>query len=92
MGSSYDDWTVHQLKWTLKERGLPVSGNKPVLIERLEWHEGLEGSSKGKNFFEEWAPNDKDADLVEQIREKYRAPSYKSRPKHEKKPYLSVGY
>ncbi len=126
MGSGYDDWTVQQLKWTLKERGLPVSGNKPVLIERLESNEGLEGSSKGsnyddwtvkelkktlkerglpvsgnkrvlidrlegspkgKNFFEEWAPNDKDADLVEQIREKYRAPSYKSRPKREKQPY-----
>ncbi len=78
MVSSYDDWTVQQLKWTLKERGLPVSGNKPVLIERLESNEGLEGSSKGKNFFEEWAANDKDADLVEQIREKYRAPDYRA--------------
>ena len=36
MGSSYDDWTVHQLKWALKERDLPVSGNKHKLIERLE--------------------------------------------------------
>jgi hypothetical protein len=35
MGSSYDDWTVHQLKWALKERDLPVSGKKRVLIERL---------------------------------------------------------
>ena len=61
MGSSYDDWTVQQLKWTLKERGLPVSGKKRVLIERLESNEGLEGSnfsvnftgsSKEKNFFE----------------------------------------
>ena len=126
MGSSYDDWTVHQLKWTLRERGLPVSGNKPVLIERLELTEGLEGSSKGsnyddwtvkelkktlkerglpvsgnkrvlidrlegspkaENFFEEWALDAEDADLVEQIREKYRAPSYKSRFKREKKLY-----
>ena len=78
MGSGYDDWTVQQLKWTLKERGLPVSGNKPVLIERLESSEGLESSALGKNFFEEWAANDKDADLVEQIREKYRAPDYRA--------------
>jgi hypothetical protein len=36
MGSSYDDWTVQELKEVLKERDLPVSGKKRVLIERLE--------------------------------------------------------
>ena len=128
MGSSYDDWTVHQLKWTLKERGLPVSGNKRVLIERLESSEGLEGSdlvyicqvcgekfksrnklsdhlkhfpdhtlessmaaskptSEEKNYLAEWALDAEDAGLVEQIREKYRAPSYKSRSKRKKQPY-----
>ena len=53
MGSSYDDWTVHQLKWTLKERGLPVSGKKRVLIERLESNEGLESSALGSNY-DDW--------------------------------------
>ena len=36
MGSSYDDWTVKELREALKERDLPVSGKKRVLIERLE--------------------------------------------------------
>ena len=78
MGSSYDDWTVHQLRWTLKERDLPVSGNKRELIERLESSEGLESSSRGKNYLEEWAPDAGDADLVEQINEKSGAPDYRA--------------
>lgn len=32
---SYDDLTVEQLKELLKERDLPVSGNKAELVERL---------------------------------------------------------
>ena len=36
MGSSYDDWTVQELKEALKERDLPVSGKKRELIDRLE--------------------------------------------------------
>ena len=55
-GRNYADWTVHQLKWTLKEKGLPVSGKKHALIERLESSEGLGGSEQlscdfcGKKF------------------------------------------
>ena len=48
MGSSYDDWTVKELKEALKERGLPVSGNKQVLIERLE--DGPEGKTESELF------------------------------------------
>ena len=48
MGSSYDDWTVKELKEALKERDLPVSGNKQVLIERLE--DGPEGKTESELF------------------------------------------
>ena len=51
MGSSYDDWTVKELKEALKERGLPVSGNKHELIERLKSSEGLEGSPEENTEF-----------------------------------------
>ena len=71
MGSSYDDWTVRELKEALEERGLPVSGKKRVLIERLEI------SSGGKNYLKEGVLNAGDADLVEQIKAKYRAPDYR---------------
>ena len=40
------------MKEALKERGLPVSGNKHVLIERLESSEGLEGSPEENTEFE----------------------------------------
>ena len=36
-----DLWTVQELKEALKERGLPISGKKHVLIERLETFERL---------------------------------------------------
>ena len=39
------------MKEALKERGLPVSGNKHVLIERLESSEGLEGSPEENTEF-----------------------------------------
>ena len=71
MGSSYDDWTVRELKEALEERGLPVSGKKRVLIERLEI------SSGGKNYLKEGVLNAGDVDLVEQIKAKYRAPDYR---------------
>ena len=35
MGSEHDGLTVAELKDMLRERGLPVSGNKSVLLERL---------------------------------------------------------
>ena len=47
MGRSHADWTVDQLKNILKERGLPVSGSKRVLIERLE-----DDMDSGKTGFE----------------------------------------
>jgi hypothetical protein len=34
-GSEYDDMTIDQLKDALRERDLPVSGNKQELIDRL---------------------------------------------------------
>ncbi|KKM20863.1 hypothetical protein LCGC14_1641220 [marine sediment metagenome] len=33
---AYEDWSANELKDALRERELPVSGNKPELIERLE--------------------------------------------------------
>ena len=97
MGSSYDDWTVHQLKWALKERDLPVSGKKRVLIERLESSEGLESSerleisSRGKNYLEKGALDAGDADLVEQIKAKYRAPDYRL-PESKDGEYTRISY
>ena len=35
MSDNYEDMTVAELKVMLKERGLPVSGKKSDLIERL---------------------------------------------------------
>jgi hypothetical protein len=32
----YQDWTIDELKTALTGFGLPVSGTKPVLIERLK--------------------------------------------------------
>jgi hypothetical protein len=94
MGRNYADWTVKELKETLKERGLPVSGKKHVLIERLENRMATsKPTSEENNYLEEWAlygtieSDAKDADLVKQIREKYRAPSYKTRSKREKTSY-----
>ncbi len=40
MVSRYDVWTVKELKEALKERGLPASGKKRELIERLESRPG----------------------------------------------------
>ena len=36
MESDLSRWTVKQLKDHLRTLGLPVSGNKPVLIQRVE--------------------------------------------------------
>jgi hypothetical protein len=73
MGGSYDDWTVQELKEALKEMGLPVSGEKRVLIERLD--------SRGKNYLEEGALDTGDANLLEQIKAKYRPLDYRP-PEH----------
>ena len=35
-GLGYDVWTKDELMAELEERGLPKSGNKPELIERLD--------------------------------------------------------
>ena len=35
MSDVYDEWTVATLKDELRERGLPVSGNKTALVQRL---------------------------------------------------------
>jgi len=35
MSSDYNDWTVARLKEELRERNLPISGKKSILIERL---------------------------------------------------------
>ena len=39
MASDYDGLTVADLKEVLRERGLPVSGAKGVLIARLQDHD-----------------------------------------------------
>ena len=36
MGKRYDDWTVPQLQFALREKGLSASGKKRVLIDRLK--------------------------------------------------------
>ena len=36
----YNDFTVEDLRAELKERGLPTSGNKPELVERLAENDG----------------------------------------------------
>ena len=36
MGKGYDDWTIQQLQFALRERGLSANGKKRVLIDRLK--------------------------------------------------------
>ena len=36
MASDYDGLTVAELKGLLRDRGLPVSGAKAILVDRLE--------------------------------------------------------
>jgi hypothetical protein len=93
MGSSYDDWTVHQLKWALNERGLPVSGKKRELIERLHLlrPEKKEKSSRRKNYLEEGVLDAGDAELVGQIKAKYRAPDYRP-PESKDGEYTKISY
>ena len=76
----WSNYSVQDLKEELKERGLPVSGNKGELINRLE-------RTKGENYLAEGAQDVEYANLIEQIKAKYRAPHYKSPPKPEKQAY-----
>jgi len=79
----WSNYNVLDLKAELKERGLPVSGSKRQLIDRLEI------SSRGEIYLGEDALDAKDKSIVEQIMEKYRAPDYKYKApfKREKRPY-----
>lgn len=46
------DWkrlTVFQLREELKRRGLPVSGRKAELVERLVFYEETDGESDGRS-------------------------------------------
>ena len=49
MSSAYDEYTVSNLKDELRERGLPISGNKSLLIERLT-HDDEELNQQEKKF------------------------------------------
>ena len=52
MSSAYDKYTVVNLKDELRERGLPISGNKSVLIERLIHDDGEQNHQEEKIEFE----------------------------------------
>ena len=52
MTSAYQKYTVASLKEELRERGLPISGNKSVLIERLIHDDNEQNQEEEKIEFE----------------------------------------